>query len=59
MARLGGLFHLCRSIPKAFKKKRRFDNVLHQLRRRLPRLTKNSMAHDGTRLAMNLRLRTE
>jgi len=33
IVRLGGLFRLCRSIPYAFNKKRRFDNVLHGFRR--------------------------
>jgi len=42
MARLGGLFHVFRSIPNAFKKKPRFDNALHEFRCRLPSPTKNS-----------------
>jgi hypothetical protein len=46
MARLGGLFHVFRTIPKAFKKKRRFNNVLHEFRRRVPGLAKNSTAHE-------------
>jgi hypothetical protein len=49
MARFGGLFHLFRTIPKAFKKKRRFDNVLHEFRRRLPSPVKNSTAQNGTK----------
>jgi hypothetical protein len=32
MARFGGLFHLFRRIPNAFKKKRYFDNELHKFR---------------------------
>jgi hypothetical protein len=46
MARFGGLFHLFRTIPKAFKKKRRSDNALHEFRRRLPSPVKNSTAHE-------------
>jgi hypothetical protein len=49
MARLGGLFHLFRTISKAFKKKRCFDNALHEFRRRLPSLVKNSTAQSGTK----------
>jgi hypothetical protein len=44
MARFGGLSHLCQSIPKAFKKKRRFDNALHEFRRQLLSPVKNSTA---------------
>jgi hypothetical protein len=33
MARLGGLSHVFRTIPNAFKKKRCFDNALQEFRR--------------------------
>jgi len=46
MARFGGPFYLCQSIPNAYKKKRRFDNALHEFRYRLPRIAKNSAAHE-------------
>jgi hypothetical protein len=46
MARLGGLFHVFRTIPKAFKKKRRFDNELPKFRRRLPNHVRNSTAQN-------------
>jgi hypothetical protein len=51
MARFGGLFHLFRTIPKAFKKKRCFDNALHEFRRRLPSLVKNSTAQNWHKMA--------
>jgi hypothetical protein len=51
MARLGGLFHVFRTIPKAFKKKRRFDNELHEFRRRLPSPVKNSTAQNWHKTA--------
>ena len=51
MARLGGLFHLFRSIPNAFKKKPRFDNTLHDFRRRLPSPAKNSTAQNWHKTA--------
>jgi hypothetical protein len=54
MARLGGLFHLFRTIPKAFRKKRRFDNELHEFRRRLPTPVKNSAAQNWHKAAPNL-----
>ena len=46
MARFGGLFHLCQDLPKVFKKKHRFDKVLHEFRLRLPRVAKNSTAQE-------------
>jgi hypothetical protein len=49
MARLGWLFHLCQTISKTFKKKRRFDNELHKFRRRLPIPVKNSTAQNWLR----------
>jgi hypothetical protein len=53
MARLGGLFHAFRTIPNAFKKKRRFDNELHEFRRRLPtpcqKLHGTKLAQSGTK----------
>jgi hypothetical protein len=58
MARFGGLFHLFRSIPKAFKKKPRFDKVLHEFHRRLPSLAKNSTAQNWHKAAQNLVTRT-
>jgi hypothetical protein len=58
MARFGGLFHVFRSIPNAFKKKRRFDNALHEFRRRLPRPVKNSTAQNWHKAAQNLVTRT-
>jgi len=51
MARLGGLFHVFRTIPKAFKRKRRFDNELHKFHRRLPGLAKNSTAQNWHKAA--------
>ena len=51
MARFGGLFHLCQSIPKVFKKKRRFDKMLHEFRRRLPNPVKNSTAQNWRKAA--------
>jgi hypothetical protein len=53
MARLGELFHLCRSIPYPFKKKRRFDNELHKFRRQLPSPVKNSAAQNWHNAAQN------
>ena len=58
MARLGGLFHVFRTIPKAFKRKRRFDNELHKFHRRLPGLAKNSTAQNWHKAAQNLVTRT-
>ena len=58
MARLGGLFHVFRTIPKVFKKKRRYDNVLHEFRRRLPSPVKNSTAQNWHKAAQNLVTRT-
>jgi hypothetical protein len=54
MARFGGLFHLCRSIPNPFKKKRRFDNALHKFRHRLPSLAKNSAAQNWHKAAQKI-----
>jgi hypothetical protein len=51
MARFGGLFHLFRSIPNAFKKKPRFDKALHEFRRRLPSPVKNSTAQNWHKAA--------
>jgi hypothetical protein len=51
MARLGGLFHLCKTISNAFKKKRRFDNELHKFRRRLPNHVRNSTAQNWHKTA--------
>jgi hypothetical protein len=51
MARLGGLFHVFRTIPKVFKKKRRYDNVLHEFRHRLPSPVKNSTAQNWHKTA--------
>jgi hypothetical protein len=51
MARPGGLFHVFRTIPKAFKKKRRFDNELHKFRRRLPNHVRNSTAQNWHKAA--------
>jgi hypothetical protein len=51
MARLGGLFHVFRTISNAFKKKRRFDNELHEFRRRLPSPVKNSTAQNWHKAA--------
>jgi hypothetical protein len=53
MARLDGLFHVFRTIPKAFKKKRRYDNVLHEFRRRLPSPVKNSTAQNWHKAAQS------
>jgi hypothetical protein len=58
MARLGGLFHVFRTIPKVFKKKRCFDNALHEFHRRLPSLAKNSTAQNWHKAAQNLVTRT-
>jgi hypothetical protein len=58
MARFGGLSHLCRSIPNASEKKRRLDNGLHEFRRWLPRLAKNSTAQNWHKAAQNLVTRT-
>jgi hypothetical protein len=58
MARLGGLFHLFRTISNAFKKKRRFDNELHEFRRRLPNPVKNSTAQNWHKAAQNFVTRT-
>jgi hypothetical protein len=58
MARLGGLFHLFRSIPNAFKKKPRFGNALHEFHRRLPGLAKNSTAQNWHKAAQNPVTRT-
>jgi hypothetical protein len=51
MARLGGPFHVFRTILNTFKKKRRFNNVLHEFRRRLPRPLKNSTAQNWHKAA--------
>jgi hypothetical protein len=58
MARLGGLFQLCRSIPNASKKKRSFDNALHEFSHRLPSPVKNSAAQNWHKAAQNLVTRT-
>jgi hypothetical protein len=58
MARLGGPFHLCQGIPKAFKEKRRFDNELHEFRRRLPSPVKNSTAQNWHKATQKLLRRT-
>jgi hypothetical protein len=54
MARFSGLFHLYRSIPNPFKKKRRFDNALREFRRQLPCPVKNSTAQNWHKTAQNL-----
>jgi hypothetical protein len=54
MARFGGLFHLYRSISKAFQKKRHFDNELHGFRRRSPSVGKNSTAQNWHKAAQKL-----
>jgi hypothetical protein len=54
MARLGGLSHLCQSIPKEFKKKRCFDNALREFRRRLPNPVKNSTAQNWHKAAQKI-----
>jgi hypothetical protein len=54
MARLGGLFHVFRTIPKAFTKKRRYDNVLREFRRRLPSPVKNSTAQNWHKAAQKI-----
>jgi hypothetical protein len=51
MARLGGLFHVFRTIPNASEEKRRFDNELHEFRRRLPSPVKNSTAQNWHKAA--------
>jgi hypothetical protein len=54
MARLGGLFHVFRTIPKAFKKKQRFDNELHEFRSRLPNHGRNSTAQNWHKTAQKI-----
>jgi hypothetical protein len=54
MARFDGLFYMFRTISKAFKKKRRFDNELHKFRRRLPIPVKNSTAQNWHKAAQKL-----
>src|SRR5260370_14991525 len=54
MARLGGLFHLFRIIPKAFTKRRFFYNALHEFRRRLPSPVKNSTAQNWHKAALKI-----
>jgi hypothetical protein len=54
MARFGGLFHLCQSIPNAFKEKRRFDKALQEFRLRLLSPVKNSTAQNWHKAAQNL-----
>jgi hypothetical protein len=49
----GGLFHVFRTIPNAFKKKRCLDNVLQEFRRRLPSPVKNSTAQNWHKAAQN------
>jgi hypothetical protein len=58
MARFGGLFHVFRTIPNAFKKKRLFPNALDEFRRRLPNPGKNSTAQNWHKAAQNLVTRT-
>jgi hypothetical protein len=54
MARLGGLFHVFRTIPDAFKKKPRFGNALHEFRQRLPNPVKNSAAQNWHKAAQKI-----